>query len=243
MPTDHIVTAFSEELSEMRSTVSLMGGMAERAVAESVNSVLRRDTGLARKVIAQDGEIDALQDWIERQIVKMLALRQPMANDLRQTLGALKIAAELERMGDLSKNIAKRALTIVDHDPVPLTRSLERMGKLACSLLKQTLDAYAEGDVESAVSVWHQDEELDEHYNSLFRELLTYMMEDPRKIGPGTHLLFIAKNLERIGDHCTNTAEVIHFLETGDRLVGDRPKSAEVSDLAAQVPPSEGDMP
>lgn len=223
--TEHIVRAFTDELSELNSTVSRMGGLVEKALADALASVSRRDGTLAQTVIAGDLEIDELQRSIERQIMRLLALRQPMARDLRETLSALKLAADLERIGDLAKNIAKRAIVIIEHEPAAVTRSIDRMGKLAAGLLKQVLDAFASHAVGDAVSVWLQDEELDAHYNSLFRELLTYMMEDPRQIGPGAHLLFIAKNLERIGDHCTNMGEVVHFLETGEDIVGNRPKT------------------
>jgi phosphate transport system protein len=223
--TEHIVRAFTDELAELNSTVSRMGGLVEKALGDALASVNRRDATLAQTVIAGDLEIDELQRSIERQIMRLLALRQPMARDLRQTLSALKLAADLERIGDLAKNIAKRAIVIIEHEPAAVTRSIDRMGKLAAGLLKQVLDAFASHAVGEAVSVWLQDEELDAHYNSLFRELLTYMMEDPRQIGPGAHLLFIAKNLERIGDHCTNMGEVVHFLETGEDIVGNRPKT------------------
>lgn len=235
---EHTVKAFSDELDALVSAVSRMGGLAEQAVVDSVQAVVRRDAALARAVVARDSAIDALQRDIERMIMRLLALRQPMAKDLRQTIAALKLAGDLERTGDLAKNVARRALTIVEHEPIALTRGIERMGKLVSSQLKQVLDSYSTHAVGGAVSVWFQDEELDEHYNSLFRELLTYMMEDPRKIGPAAHLLFIAKNLERIGDHCTNMAEVIHFMETGEEIGGTRPKSEDAA--VPPTPPSGG---
>ncbi len=228
---DHTVKAFTDELDGLVSSVSRMGGMAEKAVISAVRAVVRRDSKLAATVIEGDIDIDELQRDIERRIVRLLALRQPLAKDLRQTIAALKLAADIERIGDLAKNIAKRAITIMDHDPVNLTKSINSMGKLACAQLKQVLDAYNSHHIGNAISVWNQDEELDDHYASLFRELLTYMMEDPRKIGPATHLLFIAKNIERIGDHCTNMAEVVHFLETGEELQGERPKGEELGPL------------
>jgi phosphate transport system protein len=238
--TDHIVRAFTDELAELNSTVSRMGGLVEKALAGALASVSRRDADLARTVIAGDPEIDELQRSVERQIMRLLALRQPMARDLRQTLSALKLAGDLERIGDLAKNIAKRAIIIIEHEPAAVTRSIDRMGKLAANLLKQVLDAFASHAVGEAVSVWMQDEELDAHYNSLFRELLTYMMEDPRQIGPGAHLLFIAKNLERIGDHCTNLSEVVHFLETGEEIVGTRPKVDSLPASAqSHIPPED----
>ena len=233
--TEHTVRAFSEELEALSSDIARMGGLAEQALTHAVTAIARRDAAIARVVIEGDSKIDELQREIERKIMRLLALRQPMGRDLRQTVAALKLAADLERIGDLAKNIAKRALTIQEFDPIGLTRSVERMGKLAAAQLKQVLDAFMSHEVAGAVSVWMQDEELDEHYNSLFRELLTYMMEDPRMIGPGAHLLFVAKNIERIGDHCTNIAEVIHFLETGEDLGSDRPKGAETSSLPLPV--------
>jgi phosphate transport system protein len=221
---DHTVKAFTEELDGLVSLVSRMGGMAEKAVIDSIRAITRRDTILAKTVIAGDKEIDALQREIEIRVMRILALRHPMAKDLRQTVAALKLASDIERIGDMAKNIARRSETISEYEPIALTKSIDRMGKLACAQLKQVLDAYNSHHIGTAISVWFQDEELDDHYASLFRELLTYMMEDPRKIGPATHMLFVAKNIERIGDHCTNMAEVVHYLETGEELVGDRPK-------------------
>jgi phosphate transport system protein len=225
--TEHTVRAFTEELEALSSDIARMGGLAEQALTNSVTAIARRDAAIARAVIDNDPKIDDMQREIERKIMRLLALRQPMGRDLRQTVAALKLAGDLERIGDLAKNIAKRALTIQEFDPIFLTRSIERMGKLASVQLKQVLDAFVTHELASAVSVWMHDEELDEHYNSLFRELLTYMMEDPRMIGPGAHLLFVAKNLERIGDHCTNIAEVVHFLETGEDIGPERPKGGE----------------
>ncbi len=228
--TDHTVKAFTDELEGLVSAVSRMGGLAEKAVIDSIRAMSGRDIRVAQEVIANDIEIDDAQRDIEKRIMRLLALRHPMAKDLRQTIAALKLAADIERIGDLARSISRRAITIIDHEPIALTRSVERMGKLACNQLKQVLDAYNSHQVGGAISVWFQDEELDDHYASLFRELLTYMMEDPRKIGPATHLLFVAKNIERIGDHCTNMAEVIHFLETGEDISGVRPKGETDSD-------------
>jgi phosphate transport system protein len=234
--TDHTVRAFTEELEALSADIARMGGLAEKAVTDAVTAIARRDAAIARRVIEGDSKIDDLQRDIERKIMRLLALRQPMGRDLRQTVAALKLAGDLERIGDLAKNIAKRALTIQEFEPIALTRSIHRMGKLAAAQLKIVLDAFVKHEIAGAVSVWSNDEELDEHYNSLFRELLTYMMEDPRMIGPGAHLLFVAKNIERIGDHCTNIAEVIHFLETGEDMGMDRPKSVDTS--ASQIPPN-----
>jgi phosphate transport system protein len=230
---DHIVRSFTEELEALSAAVSQMGGLAEEAVVNAIATIMRRDAALAQQVIQRDVQLDELQRDIERRITRLLALRQPMAKDLRMTIGALKLAADLERIGDLAKNIAKRSLGMDEALPASVLRGIERMGKLAASELKQVLDSYGSGTVAGAISVWMQDQELDEHYNSLFRELLTYMMEDPRKIGPTTHLLFIAKNLERIGDHCTNMAEVVHYLETGEDIGPERPKSEGLPEMPA----------
>jgi phosphate transport system protein len=231
---EHTVRAFTEELEALSADIARMGGLAEQALTNAVSAIARRNAAKASSVVEGDIELDNLQREIERKIMRLLALRQPMGRDLRQTVAALKLAAELERIGDLAKNIAKRALTVQEYDPITLTRNIERMGKLAATQLKQVLDSFATGDIGPAVSVWMNDEELDEHYNSLFRELLTYMMEDPRMIGPGAHLLFVAKNIERIGDHCTNIAEVIHYMETGEDLANERPKAVEMG--SDQIP-------
>lgn len=226
---DHTVKAFTGELDALTQEVARMGGLAEIAINDSLAAVARRDTELAQTVIQRDPKIDAAQREIERQAIKLFALRQPLANDLRVVLTAWRIAGELERVGDLAKNIAKRSLILSQSEPMQLTRSVERMGKLAAAHLKQVLDAYANRDVQAAISVWNADDNIDAHYNSLFRELLTYMIEDPRMISAGAHLLFIAKNLERVGDHGTNIAEYIHFLVTGEEIATQRPR-AEASD-------------
>jgi phosphate transport system protein len=222
--TEHTVKAFASELEAVSSEVARMGGLAESLVLDCLTAVVRRDTGLAQSVIARDAKVDAAQRGLEKSVTRLVALRHPVADDLREVLAAWKIAAELERVGDLAKNISKRTLVLNQADPIQLTRSVERMGRIASAHLKQVLDAYSQRDVRIALGVWYQDEEIDAHYNSLFRELLTYMMEDPRTISASAHLLFIAKNIERIGDHCTNIAEIVHYLVTGEEITADRPK-------------------
>src|SRR5215510_14163988 len=177
-----------------------MGGLAERQFADAIESISKRDGKLAEDAIVSDEHVDRMQQTIEDQALKLLALRQPLAVDLRATLAAIKIANELERIGDLAKNIGKRSLILNREPPIRLTQSLARMGRQVLTQLKTVLDAYSDRDAEAAKSVWRHDEEIDELYNSLFRELLTYMMEDPRTIGLCTHLLFVAKNIERAGD-------------------------------------------
>jgi phosphate transport system protein len=205
--------------------VARLGGLAEAQIADSVDAIVRRDVPLAQGVIGRDYKLDALQADIERKAIELIATRQPTGRALRRTVAALKIAMNLERCGDLAKNIAKRAVVVSESEPfTPITRSIERMGRLVAARLKDVLDAYTAGEIEKAFAVWSRDEEVDEHYNSLFRELLTYMMGDPRTITPGAHFLFIAKNLERIGDHATNVAEIIHFEITGEDMIGERPR-------------------
>jgi phosphate transport system protein len=226
---DHTVRAFGEQLEALATSVAQMGGLAEAQLADAIEAIARRDSALAESVIAGDPRVDQLQQQVEDQALKLLALRQPMAVDLRNTLASIKTAGELERIGDLAKNIAKRALVLNREPPLRLTQSLARMGRAALSQLKLVLDAYSDRNSEGAEAVWRNDGEIDEIYNSLFRELLTYMMEDPRTIGLCTHLLFIAKNIERTGDHATNIAETVYHMVTGGHLSSDRPKADTTS--------------
>jgi phosphate transport system protein len=222
---EHTVKAYSEELNNLTAEVTRLGGLAEAQLSDSIDAVAHRDLPVAHQVIDRDDKLDLLQAEIERKAIRLIALRQPVAQDLRHTVAAMKISMQLERCGDLAKNIAKRCLVLAGSEPLPpLTRSIERMGQLVTSRVKEVLDAYSKGDIERAASVWSRDDEVDEHYDSLFRELLTYMMADPRTINACAHLLFIAKNLERIGDHATNIAEIVHFEITGEELQSDRPK-------------------
>ena len=221
----HTVKAYGDELNQLTAEVARMGGLAEAQVADAVDSVARRDVALARAVVERDGRLDSMHRDIERKAIRLIALRQPVASDLRRTLASMKLAMDLERTGDLAKNIAKRGLILAEGEPIqPLTRSIERMGKLVSMRLRDVLDAYAAAEIDRAIAVWNTDDEVDEHYNALFRELLTYMMGDPRTITAGTHLLFMAKNLERIGDHATNIAETIYYEITGQEFMGERPR-------------------
>ncbi len=222
---EHTLKFFGEELNQIKAEVARMGGLAEAQVVEAVAAVAARDVALAQTVVARDTKLDQMQLDIERKVLRMIALRQPVAQDLRRTVGAMKMSWNLERTGDLAKNIARRGLVIARDEPMtPLTRSMERMGKLVAARLKDALDAYSSGQLEQAMLVWSQDDEIDEHYNSLSQELLASMTSDPRTIGSCAHLLFIGKNLERIGDHATNIAEIIHYELTGAEIVGERPK-------------------
>jgi phosphate transport system protein len=222
---EHTVRAYEEELEALTAELSRMGGLAEVEVGDAIRAIARRDVALAQAVIGRDARLDEIEVDIERRAIRLIALRQPVADDLRRTVAALKISMNLERCGDLAKNIAKRALVIAADDPInPPIRSIERMGELVAGRLKDVLDAFAARDVDRAKAVWQRDQEVDEHYDSIFRELLTYMMADPRTITSCAHLLFVAKNLERIGDHATNIAELIQYEVTGEAITDQRPK-------------------
>ena len=222
---DHIVSAFTEELERLSADILRMGGIVEQMITDSCNAVLRNDLELAAEVIDRDPQVDRIEAEVERQIVSLIARRQPMAHDLRSVFAALKVVGELERIGDLSKNVSKRALNL-DAAVFPAMRSgVARMALPVSHQLHQVLNAYASGNAAEAKAVWESDDEIDQHYNALFREMLTYMIEDPRSISDGAHMLFMAKNLERIGDHCTNIAEFVYFQITGEHLMQqERPK-------------------
>jgi phosphate transport system protein len=230
--TDHTVKSFGEQLETLSALVAQMGGLTEAQFASAIEAISRRDSAAAERAVGGDARIDEMQIEIEERALKLLALRQPMAVDLRETLAAIKTAGELERIGDLAKNIAKRALVLNREPPIRLTQSLARMGKAAQNQLKQVLDAFSNRNAQEAETVWNRDGEIDEIYNSLFRELLTYMMEDPRTIGLCTHLLFVAKNIERSGDHCTNIAEVVYHMVRAGHLANNRPKADTTSETA-----------
>lgn len=226
----HIVKSYDTEFSELDRITAEMGGLAEAQLASAIAALTRRDPALAEKAIASDKRIDALERQLQERAIHMIAKRQPMANDLRHIMTVLKIAGDLERVGDLAKNIAKRALAVsAETQPRQIMAGMGHMAELAHRQLKDVLDAFSARDDAKALAVWHSDAGLDALYNSAFRELLTYMMEDPRNIGLCTHLLFGAKNLERIGDHTTNMAENVHYLVTGETLGDDRPKGDDTS--------------
>jgi phosphate transport system protein len=201
-----------------------MGGLAESQLAAAIQAVVERDSDLAASVVEGDAKVDQLQRDLDNLALRILALRQPMARDLREIFAALKIASDLERICDYAANVAKRSIALAQAPPAQPVHALPRMGRLAQLLVKDVIDAYVARDADKAYQVWMRDEELDEMYASLFRELLTYMMEDPRNIGASTHLLFMAKNIERIGDHATNIAEDLYYLVHGTPLTEARPK-------------------
>ena len=226
----HIVKSYDNEFAILDRMTSEMGGLAETLLRDAFDALERRDPRLAEKSVASDRVIDELERDLQERAILLIAKRQPMANDLRHVMTVLKIASDLERIGDLAKNIAKRALAVSgESHPKPLIAGLRHLSETAQRQLKDVLDALGAQDADKAVAVWRSDKNLDALYTSVFRELLTYMMEDPRKIGLCTHLLFGAKNLERIGDHTTNIAENIYFLVTGKVLPDDRPKGDDTS--------------
>ena len=229
--TGHTVKAFDEELDQLRATICEMGGLAEAAIREAMEALVRRDHAAAAAVVERDKKIDALEIEVERKAVQIIALRAPMADDLRDIIAALKIAGVVERIGDYAKNIAKRVPTIEDSKIRPLSL-LPEMARIAGEMVQTVLDAFAARDAKKAEQVCERDAAVDDFYNSIFRALLTHMMENPHNITPATHLLFVAKNLERIGDHATNVAEMVYFAATGEHL-GDRAKGADVTGIGA----------
>ena len=237
MVAEHIIKSYDQELQRLDNTIAEMGGMAESQLAAAIDAVAKRDSDLATEVIENDAKVDELEHEVESLVVRLLALRQPMARDLRQIVAALKTATDLERICDYAANVAKRSIVLNQTAPVKPVYALPRMGALCQGMIKDMLDAYVERDADRALAVWLRDEELDEMYTSLFRELLTYMIEDARNITPCTHLLFMAKNLERIGDHTTNIAETLYFLVHGKPLAQIRPKRDRTA--LAEVPPAE----
>jgi phosphate transport system protein len=234
MGSTHIYSAFDEELKFLMRRISEMGGLAEQMVADSVRALVNSDAALAQKVISDDVLMDAMEREIGDKAVITIAKRQPVASDLREIIGALRIAADLERVGDLGKSNSKRVVAIqATGVPRKLARGLEHLSDLALAQLKEVLDVYTTRSAEKAKSIRDRDEEIDAIYTSLFRELLTYMMEDPRNITSCTHLLFCAKNIERIGDHATNIAETIYYMTTGAQPEGERPKEDLTSSVGA----------
>ena len=227
---EHTAKAFDVDLQELTRMVAEMGGLAEKQIADAVDALARRDSDRAQRTVASDPSIDALQAEIEERAVLTIARRQPMAVDLREIVGALRVSNDLERIGDLAKNIGKRVLALDgEFHPPKLIRGVEHMGALVLTQLKEVLDSYAGHDLKKAMVVWNGDEEIDAMCTSLFRELLTYMMEDPRNITFCIHLMFCAKNIERMGDHATNIAETVYYMIEGHAIADQRPKGDTTS--------------
>ncbi len=223
-PAEHIVKSFEQELARLGDLIARMGGLVESEVALAAEAVVDQDATAATRAVETDPQVDALEREVEQFAIRMLALRQPVASDLRRIVAAIKITAGLERIGDYAVNAAKRSM-VLSHFPLSFSLTpIASMARMVQQNLKTVIDAASENDPEKAIEVWRSDRLIDDLYTAIFRELITYMMEDPRNITPCTHLLFIAKNLERIGDHATNIAETVHFAATGEVLPDERPK-------------------
>jgi len=227
----HIVTAFDADLRGISARIAEMGGLAEEQLGPAIEAMLLRDSSLAEEVIRSDKRLDAMEMALEQSAIEIMALRQPMADDLREVVAATKIASTLERIGDLAKNIAKRTMVLNQSQPLRVMTSIGRMGKQVQTLMAEALDAYTARDTALSVSVWKRDVDIDEIHNSIFRELITYMMEDQRTISLCSQLLFVVKNFERIGDHTTFIAEMTYFVTEGKPLGEDRPKSNDWDEI------------
>ncbi len=237
---DHTVRSYDKDLDALERRIAEMGGIAEKMVIDAMDALSQADVPLANQVVATDARLDALQREIEEQAILTIARRQPMAVDLREIVGAIRVAGDLERVGDLAKNIAKRSLKIGIEARVPRAIvGLRHMNDVATELMKDVLDAYAQRDTALARAVWERDAEIDALEDSVFRDLLTHMMEDPRNISFCAHLLFCSKNVERIGDHATNIAETVFYLVTGETLPADRPKGPHEYDIQTRGTPTQ----
>ena len=221
---EHLVKAYDQELKRLRNMMTQMGGIVESQVALAADAIMQRDAASATRAVEEDPKVNALEREVETFVIRLLALRQPVAGDLRQIVAALKITGDLERIGDYAANVAKRSIVLAQFSLPYSLAGLAHMARLVQGQLKSIIDALGDNDAEKATEVWRSDQVVDDIYNALFRELITYMMEDPRNITPCTHLLFIAKNLERIGDHATNIAENLYYAVKGESLPDTRPK-------------------
>ena len=227
----HTIKAFDEDLDRLRALISQMGGLAEHAIRESMRCLVQRDLDGAERVVADDKKLDALEVETERRVIQLIALRAPMAGDLRDVVAALKISGVVERIGDYAKNIAKRVPQLEHAGQIEPLSLLPEMARIATQMVHDVLNAFVNRDAEAAVRVCERDQAVDDFYDSIFRTLLTFMMENPNNITPATHLLFVAKNLERIGDHATNIAEMVYFAATGGHL-GEREKGGDTTEPA-----------
>ena len=222
----HTIKAFDEDLDRLRALISQMGGLAEHAIRESMRCLVQRDLEGAERVVANDKKLDALEIETEKRAIRLIALRAPMAGDLRDVVAAMKISSVVERIGDYAKNISKRVPLIENAGAIEPISLMPEMARIATEMVHDVLNAFVERDAEAAVRVCERDRAVDDFYNSIFRTLLTYMMENPNNIGQSTHLLFIAKNVERVGDHATNIAEMVYYAATGQHMA-DRPRGAD----------------
>lgn len=228
----HTVRSFDEQIEELRTLIGQMGGLAEAQISDAVDALVRRDADAALEVVVRDAELDRMEAEAERLAVTIIALRSPLADDLREIVAALKISAVIERIGDYAKNIAKRVPVLTQAAPVQPSVIIPEMAKAAALMIRDALNSYVDRDAELAMQVTERDQHVDDLYNSLFRSLLTYMMENPHHITSSAHLLFIAKNLERVGDHATNVAEMVYFSVTGSHIP-ERPKTDQTATIYA----------
>ncbi|MFA7320247.1 MAG: phosphate signaling complex protein PhoU [Dokdonella sp.] len=235
LPGEHIVKSYDEELNRLTGEIQRMGNLALVELEAAITAVIERDSDAAERIIASDKAIDELENEISQDVIRLLALRQPIARDLREVLAALRISSDIERIGDYAANVAKRALALNRVDQVRPVISMPRLGKIAGEIISEVLLAYRDRDADRALLAWARDEELDALYTGIFRELLTYMMEDPRNITACTHLLFMAKNIERIGDHATNIAENIYFIVHGTQIAQERRKGDKTTSMVAKA--------
>jgi phosphate transport system protein len=219
---EHTLKAFDADLDRLRALISQMGGLAEHAIGEAMRCLVQRDAEGAQRIVADDQKLDALEMETERRVVQLLALRSPMAGDLRDTVAALKISGVVERIGDYAKNIAKRVPQLVDAGQIEPLSLLPEMARIATGMVHDVLDAFVNRDAEAAVRVAQRDQAVDDFYDSIFRTLVTFMMEKPQTIGQATQLLFVARNLERVGDHATNIAEMVYYAATGDHMTDEQ---------------------
>jgi len=233
---DHTVKAYDRELDTIERLIAEMGGIAEKMVVDAVDALASADTVLAHQIVSTDARLDAMQREVENLAVMTIARRQPVSIDLRELIGAIRVAGDLERVGDLAKNIAKRTIKIGAQSRVARAMvGLKHMNEVATELMKDVLDAYAQRDAERAREVWERDVDLDALEDSVFRDLLTHMMEDPRNISFCAHLLFCSKNIERIGDHATNIAETVVYLVTGQPMPSERPRGRQETDIDVEA--------
>jgi len=230
MASDHIVKSFDDELAELTGAIAEMGERSRSQLGAAIAALLARDAAAAARVVKLDLEVDALEQLVDARALRVLALRHPIARDLRDVLSAIRIGIEFERICDFAKNIAKRSIALRGNPPEALLRSIAGLSEIATRLLADVLDAFNRRDVQLALQVWASDEQLDEAFSAAFVAILDYMRAEPGNVQPGAHLLFIAKNIERIGDHATNVAESVHFMVTGEMLTGDRPKGDRSSE-------------
>lgn len=228
----HTVRSFDEQIEELRTLIGQMGGLAEAQISDAVDALMRRDADAAMEVVVRDLELDRMEAEAERLAVTIIALRSPLADDLREIVAALKISAVIERIGDYAKNIAKRVPVLTQASPVQPSVIIPEMAKEAAMMIRDALNSFVDRDAELALQVTERDQKVDDFYNSLFRSLLTYMMENPHHITSSAHLLFIAKNLERVGDHATNVAEMVYFSVTGAHIP-ERPKTDQTATIYA----------